>query len=120
MRNTRPLYPKDRHQLGPTKKISVGTYKLIDNTDARQYEFKINGLIPKIQYIRAKDRIYLTHTEVPDALKGKGIGSLLVHAALEDIKAQGATLVPLCPFVAGYLKEHPAWKKLLMNGINIG
>lgn len=94
-------------------------YELKNNRISKQYEFHIDGLIPKIEYIRAQDRIFLTHTEVPKELEGRGIGSMLIKAVLEEVERQELTLVPLCPFVAGYIKEHPEWKKLVLKGINI-
>ena len=95
-------------------------YKLIDNVALHQYEFRIGDLIPRIEYIKTKNgEIYLTHTEVPSALEGKGVGSSLVRLALEDIERQQLRLVPLCPFVAGYVQKHPDWKRLVMDGVNI-
>ena len=95
-------------------------YKLIDNVALHQYEFRIGDLIPRIEYLKTKNgEIYLTHTEVPSALEGKGVGSSLVRLALEDIERQQLRLVPLCPFVAGYVQKHPEWKRLVMEGINI-
>ena len=94
-------------------------HKLIDNREQRRYEFHIGPEIPRVEYIRTRDKIYLTHTEVPPPLAGKGIGSELIGAALEDIERQDLTLIPLCPFVALYLKRHPEWKKLVLKGINI-
>lgn len=94
-------------------------HQLIDNSEKKQYEFQIDGHTPKIEYIKTKDKIYLTHTEVPTALEGKGIGSALVRQVLEDIKAKDLTLIPLCPFVAAYIKEHPQWRELVLKGINI-
>ena len=95
-------------------------YKLIDNVALHQYEFRIGDLIPRIEYIKTKNgEIYLTHTEVPSALEGKGDGSSLVRLALEDIERQQLRLVPLCPFVAGYVQKHPEWKRLVMEGVNI-
>lgn len=94
-------------------------YELKNNRINKQYEFHIDNLIPKIEYIRAQDRIFLTHTEVPKKLEGGGIGSMLIKAVLEEVERQELTLVPLCPFVAGYIKEHPEWKKLVLKGINI-
>ena len=94
--------------------------KLIDNVALHQYEFRIGDLIPRIEYIKTKNgEIYLTHTEVPSALEGKGVGSSLVRLALEDIERQQLRLVPLCPFVAGYVQKHPEWKRLVMEGVNI-
>ncbi|MEO1009851.1 MAG: GNAT family N-acetyltransferase [Bacteroidota bacterium] len=95
------------------------TRTITDNTEAKQYEMHVDGLIPRIEYIRAQDKIYLTHTEVPKGLEGKGIGSALVKMVLEDIDKKDLTLVPLCPFVAMYIKRHPEWKKLVLKGINI-
>ncbi len=95
------------------------TYHLIDNEDRKQYEFHIEDQIARLEYIKAKGKIYFTHTEVPKILEGRGIGSALIKASLEDIERQDLTLVPLCPFVALYLKRHPEWKKLVMKGINI-
>ena len=39
--------------------------------------------------------------------------------ALADIERQGLRLVPLCPFVAGYIHKHPEWKRIVMRGIHI-
>ncbi len=93
---------------------------LVDNASEKRYEAFVDGSTARIEYIKAQDKIYLTHTEVPTALEGKGFGSALVLKVLEDIERQNLTLVPLCPFVALYLKKHPEWKKLVMKGINIG
>ncbi|MBT8186282.1 MAG: N-acetyltransferase, partial [Croceitalea sp.] len=62
---------------------------------------------------------FLTHTEVPIGLEGRGIGSELIRQVLEDIQLKNMILVPLCPFVAGYIKKHPEWKALVLKGINI-
>lgn len=94
-------------------------YELKNNRISKQFEFHIDGLVPRVEYIRAKERIFLTHTEVPEQLEGRGIGSQLIGAVLQEIERQDLILVPLCPFVAGYIKEHPEWRKLVMKGINI-
>jgi len=94
-------------------------YQLLNKKSKKQYEFHIDEHTPRIEYIKAQDKIYLTHTEVPKALEGKGIGSAIIKAALEDVKSQGLTLVPLCPFVAMYIKKHPEWKDLVLKGVNI-
>ncbi|SDQ65304.1 GNAT family N-acetyltransferase [Flagellimonas zhangzhouensis] len=96
------------------------TYKLINQVEGKQFQFNLEDGIAKIEYILAQERIYLTHTEVPTAYEGKGIGSCLIKQTLEYIKEQDLTLVPLCPFVAMYIKRHPEWKALVLKGINIG
>ncbi len=96
------------------------TYELINNAEGKQFQFKLKDGIAKIEYILAQEKIYLTHTEVPTAYEGKGIGSSLIKQTLEHIKEQDLTLVPLCPFVAMYIKQNPEWKALVLKGINIG
>ncbi len=94
-------------------------YTLVENFERKQYEFHIRGQIARIEYIKAQNIVYLTHTEIPIQLEGKGIGSSLVRQVLQDIKEKDLTLVPLCPFVALYVKRHPEWKALVLKGINI-
>jgi len=94
-------------------------YVLIENAEHKQYEFHIVGQVARIAYIKAQNIVYLTHTEIPAQLEGKGIGSALVKQVLQDIREKDLTLVPLCPFVALYIKRHPEWKALVLKGINI-
>lgn len=95
-------------------------YELIDNSPENRYEFRIGEEIAKIEYIKTKNNeIYLTHTEVPVSLEGRGIGSQLIEKTLQNIELQGLRLVPFCPFVAGYIQKHPDWRRIVMRGINI-
>jgi hypothetical protein len=64
-------------------------------------------------------KIFLTHTEVPAALEGKGIGSIIVKLALEEVERRGLKLIPLCPFVGKYITKHPEWKRILAEDVNI-
>ena len=88
------------------------SHTLQNDTTARQYYFDLEGR-PHIDYLRAGQRLYLVHTEVPPSLEGQGIGSDLVKQALADIERQGLRLVPQCPFVAAYVKRHPEWQRLV-------
>ena len=97
----------------------IDTPPLIDNASKKQFEMQIDDQVARIEYIRAQNNIYLTHTEVPAALSGRGVGSTIVKAALEQIKKEDLTLIPLCPFVALYIKRHPEWRSLVLKGINI-
>ena len=91
-------------------------YKLINNENSRRYEFQIDGFIPKIEYILSENgEIYLTHTEVPPALEGKDIASQLVLKVLQDIEHKNLKLVPLCPFIAGYIHNQLFPLRMLLN-----
>ena len=98
----------------------IQNYDLTDNAERHQYEFHIDNLIPKIKYIKSPNgKIYLTHTEVPLSLRGQGVGQQLVEKVLADIENQRLRLVPLCPFVAGYIHNHPEWKRLVLRGFHV-
>ncbi|MES2780459.1 MAG: GNAT family N-acetyltransferase [Bacteroidota bacterium] len=94
--------------------------ELILNTEKKRFELHVDGHIAFIEYILSKENtMYLTHTEVPKSLEGKGVGSKIVSMALNYIKDKNYTLAPLCPFVAKYLVKHPEWKVLLANGYHV-
>lgn len=86
---------------------------LKDNKEAQQFELDINSAIALIAYEDHGDALALTHTEVPEALEGKGIGSVLALKTLEYIEAQGRKIIPLCPFVKSYLQRHPEWMRVV-------
>lgn len=90
--------------------------KLVNNESEHQYEFHVGALLPKIEYIRSGNKIYLTHTEVPGELEGQGIASDLVKKVLTDIQQKELKVVPLCPFVDKYIKRHPEWEFLIFKG----
>jgi len=58
-------------------------------------------------------KIIFTHTEVPSAYGGRGIGSALVRFALASARTRGLKVVPVCPFVAAYIEKHPEEQDLL-------
>ncbi|WP_235928300.1 GNAT family N-acetyltransferase [Goekera deserti] len=64
-------------------------------------------------YQRSGDEWTFTHTEVDPAGEGKGRGGTLVRGALDDVRAQGGTVVPLCSFVRGWIDRHPEYQDLL-------
>lgn len=58
-------------------------------------------------------QIIIDHTGVPDAFRGQGVGLKLVTRAVEDARAAGKTIIPLCPFAASQFRRHPEWADLL-------
>ncbi len=84
-----------------------------DNPAASRFEMAIGDAVAFVEYSRAGDRIALTHTEVPEALSGQGVGSKLVRGTLDAVRAEGSKVVPRCEFVAAYIERHPEYRDLL-------
>jgi predicted GNAT family acetyltransferase len=57
-----------------------------------------------------------THTEVPPAHEGQGIGSALIRFALASARERGLHVIPICPFFAAYIKKHSEEQDLLDPG----
>lgn len=78
-----------------------------DNRDASRFEVIKDGQLSLLAYKRRANDIVLIHTEVPEALRGHGIASVLARSALTMARAEGRPIVVLCPFVRAYLNRHP-------------
>ncbi|MEA3064255.1 MAG: uncharacterized protein QOJ27_690 [Sphingomonadales bacterium] len=86
----------------------------VSNNEAeRRYELEVDGHLAIAEYRLRPGRISFTHTAVPDALAGRGIGKRLVKAALDDVRARGLKVVPICPFVKHYIDTHAEEQDLL-------
>ncbi|CAL9331369.1 GNAT family N-acetyltransferase [Streptomyces sp. enrichment culture] len=57
---------------------------------------------------RGERRVFY-HTKIEDAFGGRGLASRLVHDALEDVRASGKRIVPVCPYVKKYLGKHEGY-----------
>jgi hypothetical protein len=86
-----------------------------DNTATSRFEMAGGGAVAFVEYTRAGDRIVLTHTEVPEALSGQGIGSKLVRGTLDALRGSGLKVVPRCGFVAAYVERHPEYRDLMAD-----
>ncbi len=71
-----------------------------------QLEYEEDGRVAQLTYRIAGDRLVLEHTEVPEALGGRGIGSALVKAAVERARRDSAGIVAECPFASAWLRRH--------------
>lgn len=76
------------------------------NDERNRYELTSQNQLAVCEFNRLTNAVMFTHTEVPEALEGQGVGSTLVRGALDDVRAQGLQVVPICPFVAAFIRRH--------------
>jgi predicted GNAT family acetyltransferase len=84
-----------------------------DNKARSRFELDVGGAVSFANYRLAGDRVIITHTETPPALRGRGIASELVKGALALIRADGLKVVAGCSFVVEYLEQHPDYADLM-------
>jgi uncharacterized protein len=95
---------------------TVAETDVVHVPEASRYELRLDGhLVGLAAYHRRGNRIAFTHTEVDESCEGQGFGSRLAAAALEDAKSGGLDVVPLCPFIAHFIKRHPEYEPLVAS-----
>lgn len=91
------------------------TITVVHNTEAHRFEIHLDGHRAVCEYMPARGMIVFTHTEVPPALEGRGLANRLAQAGLEYARTEGLQVLPLCPFVAAYLRRHPEYQDLVVD-----
>lgn len=65
-----------------------------------------------VTYSQNGDVLKLEHSEVPEALRGKGYGSVMMTAVLHAIEQEGFKVIPVCPYIKHYMGTHKEWTHL--------
>ena len=91
------------------------TNPVIDNAVRSRYELALDGGVAFLDYQRAGNVRVLTHSEVPQALRGRGIGGELVAGALQLVREQGMRVKPRCSYVVRFIERNPQFQDLLQQ-----
>jgi predicted GNAT family acetyltransferase len=84
---------------------------------AARFELTVDGHVAFINYTADASRpdvLDFTYTEVPRALREGGIGTRLVLGTLDQLRAQGLRVRPLCGFVRHVIAQHPDYADLVV------
>lgn len=83
------------------------TGEVRDNPEARRYELAVDGEVAVMTYNLNPPQLMITETLVPEALEGRGLAGRLAAAVVADVRARGLVLLPVCPYLSGWLQRHP-------------
>ena len=87
---------------------------LIDNSADQRFEMPVDGFTAFVTYRRGGDGIItLNHAEVPRALEGRGVGSKLVRATLDQVRSEGLKVVPRCSFIRAFIERNADYQDML-------
>src|SRR3954470_12452315 len=92
---------------------SVMDITVTDEPEEHRYAARSDGTLLGFAAYQSKGDVRVfTHTEVFDAYEGKGVASVLVRGALEDVRRNGRSVIPVCRFVRSYIERHPDYASL--------
>jgi uncharacterized protein len=95
--------------------------RVVDNRKRQRYELWMGRRRAGfIEYLSEPGVVVMVHTEVDPAFEGQGLGDRLVAGALDDLRARGLKLLPMCPFVRAYLGRHPEDADLVVGDWAVG
>lgn len=84
------------------------------NDSRSRFELEQDGATAFASFIPAPGVVTVTHTEVPRALREGGTGTRLVLGMLDDIRARGEKIRPMCSFVRHVIARHPDYADLVV------
>lgn len=91
-----------------------GMAEVFDVPDEQQYVVEVDGRrVGVLDYDTSDGTFVALHVEVDRASGGRGLGSLLVSRVLDEVRDSGRRLIPRCPFVSHFLREHPEYADLV-------
>lgn len=92
----------------------TGQIAVADHPEASRYELTVDGdRAGFLTYRMAPGSIALLHAEVDPRREGRGLGTRLVRDALDDARARGLAVRPICPFVVAFIERNPEYADLV-------
>ncbi|MEU8610478.1 GNAT family N-acetyltransferase [Actinoplanes sp. NPDC048791] len=91
------------------------TFTVTDVPERERFEAhdEADALAGVLTYQLTGSIIAYTHTKVDPQFEGQGVGSALAQAAMDDARGKGRTVVPICPFLSGWLDKHPEYEAIV-------
>jgi len=97
--------------------IDPSDIDLEESASRGRYSYRVGDDVAELTFSKAgASLVIIDHTGVPDAFRGKGAGLALVARAVEDARAAGRKVLPLCSFAAAQFRRHPDWADVLQGG----
>ena len=92
--------------------------RITNNAELHRYEaFAGDTLAGYCEYNLLTDAIMFTHTEVLPENEGKGVASALAKHVLDAARSEGKHVIPVCQFIAGYIRKHRDYADLVRPDI---
>ena len=89
-------------------------FTIVDVPEKNRYEMRDGETVAGFaNYQLTPDQVVFTHTVVDEAYEGRGLGSKLAKHVLDEAADAGKRIVPVCSFIAAYVRKHHDWDEHL-------
>lgn len=92
--------------------INANELNIIHNQTENRFEVWINNQLSKLDYMRYGSTIVMTHVGVHPDQRGQGVAGKLTEVALGYAKAESLRVIPMCSYVAAYIRSNPEYAAL--------
>jgi hypothetical protein len=89
-----------------------------NNPQWTRYEVLVDGAVAgTAHYSVYEGSLVFDHTVIDEAYAGRGLGRVLAQGSLDDVRARGQRIVPLCEFIAGFLAKNPDYDDVVDHAL---
>ena len=97
-----------------TQPAGDGEITVRDAPDQHRFEIWVGSVLAGFTVYRSQpDRYTFVHTEIDPAFGGRGLASILIKSALDEMRDRGIAVLPQCPFVRRYISRHTDYLDLV-------
>jgi uncharacterized protein len=92
--------------------MELDNLEIVHNPAENRFETWIDGRLAKLDYTEDGNTIVMTHVGVPQEFRGHGVAGRITQAGLEYAKTKSLRVLPICPYVAAYIRRNPQYAEL--------
>lgn len=98
--------------------IDLEELTITNNPAENRFEVLIEGKLSKLDYIEDGDTIVMTHVGVHPDHRGGGVAGKITQSALEYARAKSLRVIPMCSYIAAYIRRNPQYVELTKHREN--
>lgn len=84
-----------------------------DNAARNRYELEVDGQTAYARYRKESGVLFIDYVEAPPALRGTGAAGRLMDGMMQQARAEGLKVTPICGYAALWLRRHPDYSDMM-------